>query len=115
MDNDPGDVGIAGDSLGTKYRKIGTEADKAYHVPVNEDYLFDVDVERRELAPAYWLGPVYDVRRGTWFFQGTLISTLCNKHALIGNNRGSDIEALRREPCHSTRRRLPEVEGLEIS
>lgn len=38
-------------------------------VPVNEDYLFDVDVERRELAPAYWHGPVYDVRRGTWFFQ----------------------------------------------
>lgn len=39
-------------------------------VPVNEDFLFDVDIERRELAPAYWLGPVYDVRRGTWFFQG---------------------------------------------
>ncbi|KAI9699586.1 MAG: hypothetical protein M1820_007085 [Bogoriella megaspora] len=38
-------------------------------VPVNEDFLFDVDVERRELAPAYWLGPVYDVRRGTWFYQ----------------------------------------------
>ena len=36
-------------------------------VPVNEDYLFDVDVERRELGPAYWLGPVYAVRRGTWF------------------------------------------------
>ncbi|KAK3699339.1 hypothetical protein LTR37_016491 [Vermiconidia calcicola] len=32
-------------------------------VPVNEDYLFDVDVERRELGPAYWLGPVYAVRR----------------------------------------------------
>lgn len=38
-------------------------------VPVNEDYLFDVDVESRELAPAYWLGPVYDVRRGSWFYQ----------------------------------------------
>lgn len=37
-------------------------------VPVNEDYLFDVDVERRELGPAYWHGPVYDVRRGTWFY-----------------------------------------------
>lgn len=36
-------------------------------VPVNEDYLFDVEVETRELAPAYWLGPVYDVKRGTWF------------------------------------------------
>jgi len=37
-------------------------------VPVNEDYLFDVDVERRELGPAYWLGPIYTVRRGTWFY-----------------------------------------------
>lgn len=38
-------------------------------VPVNEDFLFDVDVEARELSPAYWIGPVYEVRRGTWFFQ----------------------------------------------
>ena len=38
-------------------------------VPVNEDYLFDVDVEKRELAPAYWLGPIYDVRRGSWYYQ----------------------------------------------
>ncbi|OLN86337.1 putative phospholipase C20G8.02, mitochondrial [Colletotrichum chlorophyti] len=37
-------------------------------VPVNEDYLFDVDIEQRELAPVYWLGPVYEVRRGTWFY-----------------------------------------------
>ena len=38
-------------------------------VPVNEDFLFDVDIEKRELAPVYWLGPVYDVRRGSWFYQ----------------------------------------------
>ncbi|KAI1389455.1 DDHD domain-containing protein [Hypoxylon trugodes] len=38
-------------------------------VPVNEDFLFDVDIEERELAPVYWLGPIYDVRRGTWFYQ----------------------------------------------
>lgn len=38
-------------------------------VPVNEDYLFDVDIENRELTPVYWLGPVYDVRRGSWFYQ----------------------------------------------
>ncbi|KAH4109069.1 hypothetical protein HBH98_230230 [Parastagonospora nodorum] len=36
-------------------------------VSVNEDYLFDVEIETRELAPAYWLGPVYDVKRGAWF------------------------------------------------
>lgn len=38
-----------------------------HKVPVNEDFLFDVDIEHRELGPAYWLGPVYDVRRGSWF------------------------------------------------
>lgn len=38
-------------------------------VPVNEDYLFDVHIEKRELEPAYWLGPTYEVRRGSWFFQ----------------------------------------------
>ena len=37
-------------------------------MPVNEDFLFDVDIDSRELAPAYWLGPIYDVRRGTWFY-----------------------------------------------
>ncbi|KAL6711634.1 hypothetical protein ACN47E_004568 [Coniothyrium glycines] len=43
------------------------EAQKSTKVPVNEDYLFDVDIDTRELAPSYWLGPVYDVKRGTWF------------------------------------------------
>ncbi|KAK6076783.1 DDHD domain-containing protein [Seiridium cupressi] len=38
-------------------------------VPVNEDFLFDVDIEQRELAPVYWLGPIYDVHRGSWFYQ----------------------------------------------
>lgn len=41
-------------------------------VPVNEDYLFDVDIRKRELSPVYWLGPAYDVRRGTWFYQGII-------------------------------------------
>jgi hypothetical protein len=38
-------------------------------VPVNEDFLFDVDIVERELGPVYWLGPIYEVRRGTWFYQ----------------------------------------------
>ncbi|KAJ2985278.1 hypothetical protein NUW58_g5623 [Xylaria curta] len=38
-------------------------------IPVNEDFLFDVNIEKRELAPVYWLGPIYEVRRGTWFYQ----------------------------------------------
>ncbi|KAF3937015.1 hypothetical protein ABW19_dt0209730 [Dactylella cylindrospora] len=36
-------------------------------VPVNEDYLFDVHIRKRELTSAYWEGPVYSVLRGTWF------------------------------------------------
>jgi hypothetical protein len=38
-------------------------------IPVHEDFLFDVDIEQRELCPVYWLGPIYEVRRGSWFFQ----------------------------------------------
>ena len=49
---------------------LGTTDDgSSIRVPVNEDFLFDVDVQRRELGPAYWLGPIYDVRRGSWFYQ----------------------------------------------
>lgn len=49
-------------------------------VPVNEDYLFDVDVEQRELGPAYWHGPVYDVRRGTWFYQDGSVQRPCDEN-----------------------------------
>ncbi|KAL5458907.1 hypothetical protein PMIN07_005962 [Paraphaeosphaeria minitans] len=46
---------------------LGKEPETSTTVPVNEDYLFDVEIETRELSPVYWLGPVYDVKRGTWF------------------------------------------------
>ncbi|ODV78929.1 DDHD-domain-containing protein [Suhomyces tanzawaensis NRRL Y-17324] len=36
-------------------------------VTVNEDKLYQVDLKSFELAPVYWEGPVYEVRRGTWF------------------------------------------------
>ncbi|QLG74900.1 hypothetical protein HG535_0H02270 [Zygotorulaspora mrakii] len=36
-------------------------------VPVNEDFLFEVDIAKMELRPTYWEGPVYEVRRGIWF------------------------------------------------
>ncbi|KAF2088473.1 hypothetical protein K490DRAFT_39399 [Saccharata proteae CBS 121410] len=49
-------------------------------VPVNEDFLFDVDVEERELAPAYWSGPVYEVRRGTWFYQESSVLRPCDEN-----------------------------------
>lgn len=48
---------------------IDAQRHGSVRVPVNEDFLFDVDVDKRELAPAYWLGPIYDVRRGSWFYQ----------------------------------------------
>lgn len=36
------------------------ENSKKARVPVNEDFLFDVDIFKRELAPVYWAGPVYE-------------------------------------------------------
>ncbi|ORZ20251.1 DDHD domain-domain-containing protein, partial [Absidia repens] len=39
-------------------------------VPVNEDYLFEVDVEKRTIGPIYWEGPIFEIRRATWFIQG---------------------------------------------
>jgi hypothetical protein len=49
-------------------------------VPVNEDYLFEVDIERRELAPVYWLGPIYEVRRGSWFYQEGSVLRPCEEN-----------------------------------
>jgi hypothetical protein len=40
--------------------KDGNAKRDAAKVPVNEDFLFDVSIEERELAPVYWLGPVYE-------------------------------------------------------
>ncbi|KAJ3036023.1 hypothetical protein HDV00_003116, partial [Rhizophlyctis rosea] len=39
-------------------------------VHVNEDNLFEACVEKKETYPIYWHGPTYEIRRGTWFFQG---------------------------------------------
>ena len=49
-------------------------------VAVNEDFLFDVDIDNRELAPAYWLGPIYEVRRGTWFYNDGSSSRPCDEN-----------------------------------
>ncbi|KAI8093670.1 DDHD domain-containing protein [Halteromyces radiatus] len=43
---------------------------KGAKIPVNEDYLFEVDVEKRTIAPIYWEGPIFEIRRATWFIQG---------------------------------------------
>jgi hypothetical protein len=62
------EAGVGGDSSDPNRTLDQDGSKQRVTVPVNEDYLFDVDIERRELAPAYWLGPIYDVRRGSWFF-----------------------------------------------
>ncbi|ONH68503.1 Phospholipase DDHD1 [Cyberlindnera fabianii] len=36
-------------------------------ISVNEDFLFEVDLEERVMSPVYWDGAVYEVRRGSWF------------------------------------------------
>ncbi|KZF20128.1 DDHD-domain-containing protein [Xylona heveae TC161] len=64
----PGKQGARNENTSLDDGGIEERAAKA-KVAVHEDYLFDVDVEQRELAPAYWLGPIYEVRRGTWFYQ----------------------------------------------
>jgi hypothetical protein len=45
-------------------RGVSTEKPIDVKVPVEEDPLFDVDVAKREMAPAYWLGPVYEGESG---------------------------------------------------
>lgn len=36
-------------------------------VPVNEDNLFEADVQNFTMSSIYWDGPVYGIRRGLWF------------------------------------------------
>ncbi|OBA20046.1 DDHD-domain-containing protein [Metschnikowia bicuspidata var. bicuspidata NRRL YB-4993] len=36
-------------------------------VDVREDRLFKVELDKMQLSTVYWTGPVYEVRRGTWF------------------------------------------------
>lgn len=63
------EAAIAGEKENTSIDEAGQNLSGKIKVPVHEDFLFDVDVERRELAPVYWLGPIYEVRRGSWFYQ----------------------------------------------
>lgn len=46
-------------SPGLSSRASHTSTDTV-NVPVNEDFLFDVDIGARELGPVYWLGPIYE-------------------------------------------------------
>jgi hypothetical protein len=68
---DDGDPSSAGQKTNTSMQEAGLDDNSGgkIRVPVQEDFLFDVDIEQRELSPVYWLGPIYEVRRGFWFFQ----------------------------------------------
>jgi hypothetical protein len=53
----------------TSLNAPGQDEQSGVKVPVHEDFLFDVDIENRELAPVYWLGPIFEVKRGSWFYE----------------------------------------------
>ncbi|KAI9676498.1 MAG: hypothetical protein M1817_000656 [Caeruleum heppii] len=65
---------------GERYESSKAEPPRGVKVQVNEDYLFDVDIGLRELAPVYWLGPIYEVRRGTWFYQEGSTLRTCDEN-----------------------------------
>ena len=76
---------IDASQIGTKNNTSINNASKEEHgghvkIPVNEDFLFDVDIDNRELAPAYWLGPIYEVRRASWFYQDGSSSRPCDEN-----------------------------------
>lgn len=50
--------------------------------------MFDVDIEERELAPTYWLGPIYNVRRGSWFYQDGSTLKPCDENLAIQLEEG---------------------------
>lgn len=94
-DGDGGDQGDANTrkthgSRGNTSINEATSSEKGgiVKVPVNEDFLFDVDIEARELAPTYWLGPIYDVRRGSWFYQEGSSLRPCDENLAIQLEEG---------------------------
>ena len=73
----------------TKEKEADPVADsECVKVPVNEDFLFDVNIQQRELGPAYWLGPHYDVRRGSWFHQEGATLRPCEENLAIQLEQG---------------------------
>ena len=61
--------------LESKYQELhrqvpASSVDISPTVEVNEDKLFQVDLKKFEIEPIYWEGPIYEVRRGTWFDSG---------------------------------------------
>lgn len=82
--------GAPGKKENTSITEAGKKEDAGgrVKVPVNEDFLFDVDIEVRELAPVYWLGPIYEVRRGTWFYQESAGLRPCEENLALQLEEG---------------------------
>lgn len=57
------------EQLELAYQELQKEgaSDNTKFVEVLEDQLFQVDLLKRTMKPAYWQGPIFEVRRGTWF------------------------------------------------
>lgn len=53
--------------LERRHKQRHNDANASPIVEVNEDKLFQVDLDKWILEPIYWEGPTYEVRRGTWF------------------------------------------------
>ncbi|KAH3666424.1 hypothetical protein WICMUC_005692 [Wickerhamomyces mucosus] len=54
--------------LEEKYQLLEKNPDsKDFKITVNEDYLFEVDLIKRQMSPIYWEGAIYEIRRGIWF------------------------------------------------
>lgn len=45
----------------------GSSGNSTSKVSVNEDQLFEIDINSRLMAPIYWEGPIYAIRKGLWF------------------------------------------------
>ncbi|UZJ52696.1 hypothetical protein CBS101457_002016 [Exobasidium rhododendri] len=45
-----------------------TDENRKFRVEVMEDHLFDVDLEKMNIFPAFWKGALLKVVRATWFF-----------------------------------------------
>ncbi|KAI5293478.1 hypothetical protein KEM52_005496, partial [Ascosphaera acerosa] len=81
-------AGVQSSASRTAQSPVDEDDIKSVTVPVNEDFLFDVNIRKRELGPAYWLGPIYEVRRGSWFFQDGSILKPCEENLAIQLEEG---------------------------
>ncbi|KAH3683544.1 hypothetical protein WICPIJ_005490 [Wickerhamomyces pijperi] len=74
------------DRLETAYSQLKKNPCAEEKVPVNEDFLFEADLNKRQMAPVYWDGAVYEIRRGIWF------TTIENKQVPVAHDLTNELE-----------------------